>query len=227
MLLISVAAFVSVDSNKLLLEVKYLSFKIYKLEKNFKSEEDNGFKVVEIEDDARVKNIRQESKNKAQSASTASENEASVTDEEPKDKKKSVKEIISEYKPYFPVAKKALKKLLKMIRFYDLSFDLTVGDTDAYEAAMKFGKVNSLVYSFLALLCCLFSVKIKATNINCSFEKGGIDASFSTVVKVRPLAVLGLAIYLGINYLKINHKKKKQIKKDLKIKEKNNEREES
>ena len=100
---------------------------------------------------------------------------------------------------------------MRLIRLRQLDFWLKVGGEDAYEAGMNFGRANQIFYPALSLVCCIFSVKIKHTEIRCDFEHEGFDFGGSVLVLVRPAAVLGLAIYLGINYLKI---KKKLGKKD-------------
>lgn len=122
-----------------------------------------------------------------------------------------LKQKWQEVKPFVPVAKKGFKKLLRLIRLRQLDFWLKVGGEDAYEAGMNFGRANQVFYPALSLVCCIFSVKIKHTEIRCDFEHEGFDFGGSVLVLVRPAAVLGLAIYLGINYLKI---KKKLGKKD-------------
>ena len=122
-----------------------------------------------------------------------------------------LKQKWQEVKPFVPVAKKGFKKLLRLIRLRQLDFWLKVGGEDAYEAGMNFGRANQIFYPALSLVCCIFSVKIKHTEIRCDFEHEGFDFGGSVLVLVRPAAVLGLAIYLGINYLKI---KKKLGKKD-------------
>ena len=122
-----------------------------------------------------------------------------------------LKQKWQEVKPYVPVAKKGFKKLLRLIRLRQLDIWLQVGGEDAYEAGMNFGRANQVFYPALSLVCCIFSVTIKHTEIKCDFEHEGFDFGGSVLVLVRPAAVLGLAIYLGINYLKI---KKKLGKKD-------------
>lgn len=122
-----------------------------------------------------------------------------------------LKQKWQEVKPFVPVAKKGFKKLLRLIRLRQLDIWLKVGGEDAYEAGMNFGRANQIFYPALSLVCCIFSVKIKHTEIRCDFEHEGFDFGGSVLVLVRPAAVLGLAIYLGINYLKI---KKKLGKKD-------------
>ncbi|MEE1542293.1 MAG: hypothetical protein UF067_07485, partial [Paludibacteraceae bacterium] len=95
------------------------------------------------------------------------------------------KEKLEEYLQYVPIAKKALKKLLKLIRFYDLELYLAVGDVNAHKAGENFGKINALVYSVLGLLCTAFTVKIKHTQIDCVFDEKKLDAQLKTVIKAR------------------------------------------
>lgn len=234
LLRISVCACISASDERLDISVKYSWFELYKLEKSFKSDEKTEILLEDIEK-GDLKSSKTDESAKAikdkPAAETKHDEEAPGDDElfgKPDDEKpkKSVKEIIDEYKPYLPVAKKALRKLLKMIRFYDLDLSLTVGDEDAYKAAMKFGKINALVYSAIALLCCAFTVSIKHTEINCNFDSSKTYASVATTVKVRPSAVLALAIYLGINYLKIRHNQNEKEKLLNKEKENLNVREE-
>ncbi len=237
LLRISVRAHVDASSDSISISVKYLWFKLYNLEKKFKNDEANpalsfigldeqssdSSSNTETSTSKTVTKTKHKQKNEAQEDTSDDELMGEVAGESPK---KGVKQIMDEYMPYLPVAKKAFRKLLKLIRFYDFDFKLTVGDEDAYEAALKFGKYNALVYSSIALLCCVFSIKIKHTEINCSFDSSKIQSSLSTVVKVRPSAVLALAIYLGINYLKLRHNQKKKEKLLNKEKENSNVREE-
>ncbi|MBQ8623466.1 MAG: hypothetical protein IJ424_03695 [Oscillospiraceae bacterium] len=238
LLRISVCAYVDATNEHLRVKVKYICFELYKFEKEFKSTADNpAFELVDLDeaDDIGSKQKQESSapkakpseKKKNEDTADASDmtdeellkGESSETEEKPK---KSVKEILDEYLPYVPVAKKALKKLLKLIRFYNLDLIVTIGDNDAYEAAMKFGKFNILIYSSLALLCTAFSVNIKHTEVKCDFENPQTQASLNTIVKVRPSAVLALAVYLGINYLKLRHNQKKKEKRLNKEKENSN-----
>ncbi len=143
----------------------------------------------------------------------AEEKSSKEPDTEDKDKEekghKTLKERWEEIKPYFPVAKKAFRKLLKMIRLYDFELHLTVGGEDAAKAGMNFARANQVFYPALALLCTAFSVKIKKTEINCDYNANTFDVGGGVVIMVRPSAVIALAVYLGINYLKIRSRNKK------------------
>lgn len=242
LLRISVCAYVNASNDEISVKVKYLWFVIYKLDKSLKKKApENELGLIDLEDTAlnsgskdgtaeTVKKIVTEklSKKKQKSEADEAENDDELmgVTEESDEKKKGVKEILDEYLPYLPVAKKALRKLLKMIRFYDLDVSIKTGDYDAYKAAMKFGKLNILFYSSLALFCTAFSVHIKRTDLKCDFDDSKTYAELHTIMKVRPSAVLALAVYLGINYLKLKHNQKKKEKRLNKEKEKQNERKE-
>ncbi len=241
LLRISVCAYVDATNEHLKVKVKYLWIELYKLEKEYKSTSDNpAFSLVNLDEaEEAASEPKQETPSKKEKPSKKKKEDTSdnsdKTDEEllkgegsePEEKpKKKVKEILDEYMPYVPVAKKALRKLLRLIRFYDFDLSIIIGDNDAYEAAMKFGKFNILIYSSLALLCTAFSVNIKHTEVKCDFENPMTRASLNTTVKVRPSAVLALAVYLGINYLKLKHNQKKKEKRLNKEKENSNVREE-
>lgn len=131
------------------------------------------------------------------------------TAEEEAEPKPSLLDQYNEYKKYIPAGKKAFRKLLKLIRFYDFTLDLTVGNSDPYKAGLNFGRINAVVYSLLGLLCCIFTVKIDHTEIKCDFEEKRTDVYFKTAIYIRPSAVVALAVYLGVNYLKIRKSMKK------------------
>ncbi len=220
---ISVHCYVDASNKGVKLLVTYLGIKLWQFDsddpeqKETSSEDAND--AVEDKPDPVIELSELTEITEAPEASVPDE-EASEVPSEGEDissgKLDGIKAKIEEYKPFIPVAKKGLQKLIKLIRFYDLELYLTLGDTDAYKASLNFGRVNTLVYSVIGLLCTAFTVKIKRTDINCVFDKKIFDAHFKTVVKVRPSAVVCLLIYLGINYLKITRKNKnKSSEKEL------------
>lgn len=229
---ISLHAYVDVSKNGVYIIITYLGIKLWSTDDSMshkpnscdKEEEppvqsDNkpAFELTELEE------VNPQLDAESSDSSDSNVNNDNNSDKESNGKLPEIKDKIAEYKPYFPVAKKALAKLLKMIRIRDLDVSVTVGDSDACKAGEKFGNVNALFYSALGLLCCLFSVKIKHTEVNCDFTSNKVDGSLKTSVLVRPSAFLCLVGYLGINYLRI----KKHTNRE-KIKEiENNERKES
>jgi len=237
---ISVCADIDANLKRVKINVTYLGFKLWSMDTSEKKEDkpkDDDkhseaapqkpeIELVELTDEPPSDMPDpQEEDNPSDEAEKSSDSKEEQSEKEPFFDK--AKRMIEEYKPYVPVAKKGLRKLFKMIRLYDLDFSVTVGDGDAYKAAMKFGKINALVYSILGLLCCAFSVTVKNTSVNCDFNSNKTDGAIKTTVKVRPSALLSLVIYLGINYLLIkNRQKKKHKETNLEKESNNNEREE-
>jgi len=174
------------------------------------------FELSELEEVASTQDKPSEDKKtpEPESKSESKEIKEDTSKESDKEEKehKSLKERWEEIKPYFPVAKKSLRKLLKMIRLYDLELHLTVGGDDACKAGMNFARANQVFYPALALLCTAFSVKINKTEINCDYNANTFDVSGGVVIMVRPSAVIALAVYLGVNYLKIRIRSKRKQK---------------
>lgn len=138
--------------------------------------------------------------------------------------KKSVKNKLSDLKekwlkikPYIPISWKAVKKLLKNIRFKNTSIELSVGKEDAYESAMLYGKVNAGLYNGLAILGQIFTMHYKGTKVNCVFNENVFKYSLSTKICVRPSTIIAIAFCTLVNYLKIFIKQKRQEKKNKKI----------
>lgn len=224
----SVKAYVKADKKGLDLVVKYLGFTVYKL--NLPQKEEKAPEPSELSaDDISLSEIPEAGDEPSEHPDDAPEPESSdnapaekeseqtaggdAPDEEEKDEEKKPSapliDQFNEYKKYIPAGKKAFRKLLKLIRFYDLELDLTVGNDDPYKAGLNFGRINAVFYNLLALLCCIFTVTIKGTSIKCDFEKKALDFYFETAIFVRPSAVVALAAYVGIYYLKIRKSMKK------------------
>lgn len=244
---ISVRAYVKIDKTRLQVTVKYLWIKLYELdtadggqdgEENSRENKpedgsqkndpascgpgglDNksaGERPSKAEAGSRKPHEKENGEScEAESVSFGARKKKREREKRPD--KPSLLDRFNAIKPYIPVAAKGLRKLLKLIRLTRLELVMTVGGSDAYEAGMNFGRANQIFYPALGVICTLFTVTIKKTQILCDFDKSCLDISGSTVAKVTPAAVIGLAIYLLRNYFKI---KKLESKR-----EKNNERKE-
>lgn len=226
---ISVRAYIKFDKKSLKLCVKYLWFTAFKMDTSESSKRSTpedvpteskndkpDFELSELEEVDSTQDKPSEDKKPPdpESKSESKEIKEDTSKESDKEEKehKSLKERWEEIKPYFPVAKKSLRKLLKMIRLYDLELHLTVGGDDACKAGMNFARANQVFYPALALLCTAFSVKINKTEINCDYNANTFDVSGGVVIMVRPSAVIALAVYLGVNYLKIRIRSKRKQK---------------
>lgn len=231
---IPIKAYVSYIGDKFSLYVKYMRFTVYTLDgdktdkpKNFDKDNneptrDADVTLLEIPDAEKQPDKHNEVKKPSEPAEKASpkkprerggaekENKPGRDKPSLSERKRSLLERWNQIKVYIPTAKKALKRLLKMIKLSDLYVKISVGDDDPYEAGMKFAKTNQAFYPALALLCCLFSVKIKHTEINCDYEKNASGFDGSVTVSVTPAAILSLALFILINYLKIKRSEKKR-----------------
>lgn len=127
-----------------------------------------------------------------------------------------LKEKYELIKPYIPMGWKYFKKLCKTIRFTDTGINITVGREDAHEAAIFYGALQGALFNFLGLLAGIFTVKIKRANVNCVFTKNTISGEAETTVKIRPSALIALAVCIGVNFLIIYLKQKRKLKIDSK-----------
>lgn len=123
-------------------------------------------------------------------------------------------------KPYIPVGWKAVKKLLKTIRFRNTSIQLGFGKEDPYECAMNYGKMNIAVYDALAILGNIFTMHYKQVKIYCLFNEKTTKYDIDVTVCVRPSTVIAIAFCTLVNALGIFIKQKFQARKERKKKEK-------
>ncbi|MCD7888968.1 MAG: DUF2953 domain-containing protein [Oscillospiraceae bacterium] len=215
--LFSIRVYVSFDKKSVRLSVKYLWLKVYSLDTSEKKENDKPKEESETVGDkpepkpapekpeiviSEISEVPEEPKPELE----PEPEKPAEKQEEYEEDKKSGSSLLDKWnviKVYLPKVKTALKKLLKLIKINDLELHLTVGGEDAATAGTNFGKINAVFYNALALICCLFSVKIKKTEIKCDYENKTFDAEGSLLVKARVLSILALAVYILINYLKV------------------------
>lgn len=210
--LFSLRIYLDFDKRGLRVSIKYLFLTVFKLDTSEKTDSDKGFKAAykRKPDDTDVE-ITEISEVSDAEAPPETENQKDEEPEEDKDAgdgdgKTDSGSLLDKWnavKVYLPKVKKLLKKLFKLIKINDLDLSLKVGGSDAYEAAMNFAKANGVFYNALALICCLFRVKIKSTRISCDYEHKGFDCSGSMVVSARVLGLIAIVLYILINYIKI------------------------
>lgn len=142
-------------------------------------------------------------------------------DDKPEDKPKKskineLKELYHKFKPYVPIALRAIKRMKNAIRIRELYFRLAVADEDAYECAMKYGKANAAVYAILAVLKCNLNIKIKNIIIESKFNSNKSEYEIDLIIKIRPSTVLAIGLRASFSALwlilkeKIKNKKNKE-----------------
>jgi hypothetical protein len=125
-------------------------------------------------------------------------------------------------KPYIPMGWKYFKKLLKAVRFTETEIEIVTGKEDAYESAMRYGKIQGGLFNLLALLSGIFTVSLKKADVNCVFNEDVLKANGKTAVRVRPSTVIAIAVCVIVNFLRMFLpdflRKRKAKKKALKNK---------
>ena len=145
--------------------------------------------------------------------------EHETVSEEKTEKKGKIAQLKDKYKaikPYIPTGWKYFKKLLKKIRFTNITADVTVGKEDAYEAALWYGKVQGIIFGSVGWLSCIFTVKLKKINVHCKFNEKITDGEIFLKVKVRPSTMIHIAFCLGINFLRIFLRQRRERKRRIK-----------
>lgn len=141
------------------------------------------------------------------------------TSEETTEKKGKIAQLKDKFKaikPYIPTGWKFFKKLLKKIRFTNITADVTVGKEDAYEAAVWYGKVQGILFGLFGWLGSIFTVKLKRVDVHCKFNEKVTDGEIFLKVKVRPSTMIHIAFCLGINFLRIWLRQRRERKRRIK-----------
>ena len=131
-----------------------------------------------------------------------------------------IKRYFNMVKPYIPMAWKAVKKILKTIRFTKLDIRLVSGKEDAYDAAMAYGKLSAAVGNGVSLIDSIFTVRAKNVAVYCKFNESAFEYYAATVVMVRPSALIAIAFCTGVNFLRIWIPQKIKARKERKRREK-------
>lgn len=154
------------------------------------------------------KHLKKPEKNKAEDSSL-------------KEKIKKFKNVWKKYKDYIPMTWKAFRKLLKQIRFYDTEIEITAGKDDAYDAAMLYGKLNTVLFGGLGMIGIVFSLyKPKRAEIKCVFDEKVFEYKVLGKIKLRPSTISAIAICFGTKFSVMFLKKRHKAKKEYKLKHK-------
>ena len=117
-----------------------------------------------------------------------------------------IKEKWELVKVILQASKKGLRRILRNIRFYDIELDFIVADEDAYEAAMKYGKINAAVYGAISFLRTFFTISLKRINIQCLFNSANSSYEGRFTVFITPAVVLTAGIGIAVRFLLLKRK---------------------
>lgn len=93
-------------------------------------------------------------------------------------------------------------RLVKKSVFKRFDLRVTVGDSDAADAAMHYGTVCAAVYPLLTLLDGAMKFKKRTVDIRCNFEQDDITAAFDGQLNYRPIHIVGFLLGLFGRYIR-------------------------
>ena len=182
--------------------------------------DDNELPSVDSIEPLSKKELKARAKQQKQEAKAAKKAAKQQKEEKPDKKEKGGRGGIgglvdkyNYYKPLFPMGWKYFKKLLKAIRIYDTELLVVTAKQDAYESAMFYGKLQAALNNALALICGIFTVRLKSVAVKCEFNDDKLDYYAGCKVRVRPSTVIAIAVCVLINYFLFKFKKKREAKK--------------
>ena len=140
------------------------------------------------------------------------------TTEPPKDEKKEklTAEVVGQLLSMVGTAIKSAKKptilLLRRLKVKNVKLFVLVSGQDACETAIRYGQLNAAVYSALAAVKNVVTVRKTSIVIRPDFTECQEQASFQGEASLIPAFVLGAGILFTISFLKEMVKKKKNTK---------------
>lgn len=147
---------------------------------------------------------------------TQPDNDEAPDTSETLDKKsrKTLGEIYQLVTEIWMSAKHPLRHILKGFHFSGLYIDFLVADEDAYNCALKYGKVSGTVYNTIAHMMNLFTLKFKTVDVVAGFgkEKSRWDVSFR--LNFIPMTMVISGIWFLITYIFRVYLPKKRRKKN-------------
>jgi len=121
------------------------------------------------------------------SSETSEEQESTLQEksEEPSSDEKDVKALdtLSMALDIFKLLKDKFDKFIKSIRITDLYINFQVADQDAYDCALKYGKVNIILGNILGYLSWNFKVKKKSISVQPKYNSN--DSVYDVSFKVK------------------------------------------
>lgn len=89
---------------------------------------------------------------------------------------------------------KGLKVLLKHLRVTDLKLHVIVGNEDAAECALLYGKLSAFLNGGLAAAKSLMTVQVKSVTLDCDFGRKDLSVNGSCAVQIRTVFLFGAVI---------------------------------
>lgn len=144
-------------------------------------ESEQNFKADEIPVEDKYKNQDKYKENTEKSERLKKSEKKNKKNKREKSKAEKISNYFEKAVDIWEISSKPIKKICKGIHFENIYIDFKISDLDAYDCALKYGKICMLVYNFLALFDRIFSLRKKSIDVNCVFneEKSIYDIAFS------------------------------------------------
>jgi hypothetical protein len=187
------------DDNKAAVKISYCGFVAFDTSKEKKQKTPEEIKA-EKEKKA-LKKKKKEEKKAAKEAKKAKKSKNGSKNKSGEKEKRSLRDILELAKSLLTPVKKGMRRLFKGIRITKFYLDIEVGNFDAYECAVAYGKICTVVANTLAFFQSFFVIKADHIDIQPRFgtEKTVYTARFRA--KISPSAVLAAGFSLAWTYL--------------------------
>ncbi len=116
--------------------------------------------------------------------------------------KRSIPEMLSLVKSFIAPVGKGMRRLFKGIRISRFYLDIKVGNFDAYECAMEYGKICTAVSNALAFFQSFFTIKPEHIEILPRFGTESTVYTAKLRAKISPSAVFAAGFALLWTYIK-------------------------
>lgn len=98
-------------------------------------------------------------------------------------------------------ARRPLRKILRGFHINDVYIDFLVADEDAYNCAIKYGRICTALYNALAKFEGLFTVRYKTVDVECGFGKDKCRWDAGCKVHFLPITAVISGIWFLITYI--------------------------
>ena len=122
-----------------------------------------------------------------------SDDEEDSSEKSEDDDSKSLSDKIEFLVGIWESAQRPLLKIFKGFKLKDFYIDFVIADEDACDCAVKYGRYSALVYSGIAFISQLFTVRLKTVDIRPQFgvSKGRWDTSGELSFRVGTVVIAG------------------------------------
>ncbi len=191
----------SYENNKTTVRVSYCGFTIVDTAKKKKELTDEEKEAARKKKEQKQKKKEEkEARKKKRKEERARKKGKKIPEETPK-KKKSIGEILELVRSLLSPVGHGMRRLFKGIRITRFYLDIKVGAFDAYDCALAYGKICTLVSNMLAFFQSFFVIKPNHIKIEPRFSTESTVYIARFRAKLSPAAVLAAGISLGWTYL--------------------------